>query len=324
MRMRPTGRVTATLLGATLVLTTALGASAQDPGATEAPFPICSLLTAQEVSDALGVVVSITNSWDVTCTYGADESSGELFSVSSNRDPETLTERRLVFTGDMIDVGGQEALYTAETTPILFVETPDGGTWTLLVLGTVPDGVDTKIAMSHLGEFALSRFAALDAMATAEPADTGLPLTGDAELEALFPTLIGSVPVIVDSISGADLQGIGEASAVLQAALEGAGKTLADVSIGVGYAADVTAGTVSSISAFRVKGADISTLKAAALPILARDQVIGPEVSREIAGKDVTEAAINGTQTLLYPRGDTLWMVTAVEPALTEVLRDLP
>ena len=112
------------------------------------------------MSDALGVDVSITDGWDVTCIYDSVDPSGEFFSVSSNVDPATLADRKLVFTGETIDVDGREALYTDETVPTLFVTTPDGGTWTLLVIGTIPDGVDARAAMTGLATLAMSRMAA--------------------------------------------------------------------------------------------------------------------------------------------------------------------
>ena len=460
--MRATARLMAMSLGAVLVLTNGVGASAQDPSPTEVPYPICSLLTASEVSDALGVEVAIANSCDVTCTYDAVDTSGELFSVSSDRDPKSLADRRLVFTGETIDVAGQEALYAPDTVPTLFVETPDGGTWTLLVLGTVPDGIDTKAAVTHLGELALSRFASLDAAATTEPVEpqvvapsamclvlspqevtdalavavaitdgddiectyesapaegaysgallvssrrstnslddfesffetqetevAGRPalfspgvysrelyvstpedgmytlqvvgtigdgldhqtvmtqlatlalsrlpgiaplpteepartFSSDPELEAKFPTQVGGVPLTVSSFALTDVGSGSEISPALQAALDAAGKTLADVRVGIGYLQD---GSATSIAAVQVKGADAATLKSVLLPALFAGQTMGAETALQVAGKDVTSLALSGYVAYLYPKDDILWAVSAVEPALTEIFQYLP
>jgi hypothetical protein len=320
--MRVTARLTTILISA-LLLTVAASpaASSQDPGAAEVPSPICDLLTAPEVSEALSVEVAITDSWDVTCQYDSVDPSEEFF-VGSNVDPATLAHRKTVFTGETVDVDGKEGLYS-DTVPTLFVATPDGGTWTLLVIGTIPDGVDAKTAMTALARLAMSRLPAIGRLPTALPVEPEPSFAQTQELEAKFPTEVGGVPLTVSSFSFADVGETIDAYPALQAALDAAGKTLADVRIGVGFVLD-PAGQISSITAVQVKGADAAALTSVLLPTVFTDRALGAEAPVQIAGKDVTSLDVDGTTTYLHAQDDILWAVTAVEPALTEILQKLP
>jgi hypothetical protein len=319
--MHGRARLTTILLGA-LLLTVASSpvASSQDPGAAEIPSPICDLLTAPEVSEALGVEVSITDSWDVTCQYDSVDPSEELF-VGSNVDPATLAHRKTVFTGETVDVDGKEGLYS-DTVPTLFVATPNGGTWTLLVIGPIPDGIDAKAAMTGLAKLAMSRLAGIGPLPSEVPVEHGPSFAPGQELEGKFPTEVGGVPVTVSSFSFADVGETLEAYPALQSALDAAGKTLADVRIGVGFVLDTMG--VSSITAVQVKGADVEALKSALLPAVFTDRNIGAEAPVPVGGKDVTSLDVDGTRTYLYAHDDILWAVTAVEPALTEIFQKLP
>jgi hypothetical protein len=323
--MRPTGRLIATLLGAmTLTANLVPAAVAQDPSVA-APSAVCSLLDAREVGDALAVEVAITTSDDDECTYESDATTSQVLLVSSRRSTDSLDDLKSFFEGDDIEVAGQPARFTPGIfSRELYVSAPDGGTYTLQVVGEVGEGVDHQTAMTGLAALALSRLAGSEPLTTEAPIEPDPSFAGDAELEALFPAQIGGMPITVQSLSGADLAGVGEVPPALQAALGAAGKTLADVRIGIGYAQDATAGTLTSISAFQVKGTDISTLKSALLPILFEEQRISAETALQVGGKAVTVADVGGTQTYLYPRGDILWVVTAVEPALTEIFASLP
>ncbi len=106
--MRSHRRLTSMLLGATLLLVSIAPAAAQDPSAPSVPSPMCALLTADEVSTALGEVLTVTTSDDSGCDYQADFSAGGLLSLSSRRDTGTLADFKAAFgEGEAIEVAGQ-------------------------------------------------------------------------------------------------------------------------------------------------------------------------------------------------------------------------
>jgi hypothetical protein len=158
---------------------------------------------------------------------------------------------------------------------------------------------------------------------TQEPVPSQLALQGAPELEALVPAQIGGADMTIQSMSGNDLLQGGSVPAEFTAALSAVGKTMDDVSVAIAYVG-TTAETYASITAFQVKGTDMSALKSALLPILFQGQYADAETAQQVAGKDVTFANVGGTVVYFYPHDDILWLVTALEPALTEIFQKLP
>ena len=92
------------------------------------------------------------------------------------------------------------------------------------------------------------------------------------------------------------------------------------------------AGLATFLVAFRVSGVDVDRLLAEFLPAFAADLSEPRQETGQVAGKDVvllyddtfTEATGEARPFHFYVSGDTLWMVSAPEPDLTEAFEKLP
>jgi hypothetical protein len=139
----------------------------------------------------------------------------------------------------------------------------------------------------------------------------------------MFPTEIGGQAVIVEQLPqdqvammiGAD-EGVRQG---IESTLAGLGKTMADL--------EVAFGTTPSgqLFAYRVAGEDAEAFLPAFVDAFMSSSADAATNVQSIAGKDVTVATTNGAPTAyIYPSGDTLWTVVAVEPGLSEILTALP
>ena len=329
--MRSTRRLTSALLGAALLiasLTPGVMAQSASPAAT--PSPMCGVLTADEVSGALGVKVAITTSTDSGCDYESDYNAGVYLSLSSRRDTGTLTDFKTAFgAGEAIEVAGQAGVYLPDSfSSLMFIEAPDTGIYTLQMVGSPKEGLDAKAALLSLAALALPRLAAVPAV-TQPPAPPAASLTPDKDLEALFPTTVAGLPVTVQSMSGNDLTTNGAAPPALLQALTALGKTMDDLSVAYGYYIDPTTGNGGLISAFQVDGVQMSDLMDVLVPLVLNGETPASQTQTQIGGKDVTVVKLaadtpDNELQYLYPRNDVLWLVKATDPGLTEVFTNLP
>ncbi len=329
-------RSTAALLAAAALLAgMAPGALAQDPSSSPAVPQTCGVLTADEVSSALGETVTIASGGDVDCEFDTDSSSGRFLSLFTSMDTGTAARLRDIMcpadaTPDPssgpcaidLTVAGQPAVYLGDALggTLLYAEMGTGGLLNIQLVGDVADGIDAQAAMTGLAELAVPRAAAMPQASL--PSDAPVPsFTPDTALEALFPTDIAGQPLTVQSLSGGDVSA-GVPQGFLDA-LSGIGKTISDVSVAIAYGgSDPSSGL--AITALKVAGADMVALKPQVLPALFEGQDVTEGGTQQLSGKDVTTAVVDGTTSYLYPHDDVLWIVTADEPALTEVFRKLP
>ncbi len=333
--MRSARRLTSLLMGAAL-LTSALGTGAAAQDATESPgvSQTCGVLTADEVSAALGMTLKVASGDGVDCEFDADFEKLEFLSLFTSMDTGTAADIKDIMCSALgssspdpsagpcaidLSIGGQPATYLPEAMgTLLYIETGTGGLLLLQLVGDVPHGVDRQAALTGLGELAVARAAGV-ALATLPP-DAPLPsFTGDTALEGLFPTDIAGQAITVQSLSGPGVTD-GVPQAFLDA-LSGIGKSVEDVSIAF---ASGGAEAPISITALQEDGADMAALKPEILPTLFQDQEFAEGEAVQLGGKDVTSATMDGEASYLYPHGDILWLVVAEEPALTEIFQKLP
>ena len=114
-----------------------------------------------------------------------------------------------------------------------------------------------------------------------------------------------------------------EAAAVLQQftdQLSAQGKTVDDMSYGNGQ---VKLGDkAANILAFRIKGGDATPFLDAALALFASGQADPRSSKAQVAGRDVTVSQDGdaGPKSYIFASGEVLWLVTAEDPALSEII----
>lgn len=312
-----------------LLLIAAPAAHAQDasPGASPAatPSPFCAVLTTDEVSAALGVDVTVSDSSDTDCTYQSAFDSGTFAMLNARVEDGSTTQLKEFFT-DYTDI--TVADHTAIVAPdgsLLYVDI-DSGLFTLqLIAGT--EGTDQSAAIQGLAAAALPRLAEIP-LPSPEPEPTDFPMpsfTGDADLAALFPKELGGETLQVQTLSGADMTAFGDADSItmLTDELTKIGKTIDDVSVGIGFS------SAGSINALRIRGTDMTTLAQDLMSLLNSDMDDPQQSSATIGGKQVIKVT-DGPEAdatdvrYLYPRADVLWEVRAEEPGLSEAFAALP
>ncbi len=139
----------------------------------------------------------------------------------------------------------------------------------------------------------------------------------DPELEALLPTAVGGVALIIESQAGTDLA---TESAAFDAFLTSLGKTRADFSLASAYS---QGGLEAEVGAWRVQGADPALL----LPgfktaVQASSTTPLTQVEETLAGRAVTRIGDPGQLTrgplYVFVRGATLLFVQTPDRALAE------
>lgn len=143
----------------------------------------------------------------------------------------------------------------------------------------------------------------------------------DPDLEALMPQSVAGQPLAIESRKGLAIFEGSDPTAIqsLVDGLAAQGKTLADVSIAIAHDPDYTI----AITALRVPGVAAATLIGPVLGMAPAEEQI-QQVPGVVAGKDVTVVTDSTGVQQLYAAGDILWIVRAVDPALTEILTALP
>lgn len=139
----------------------------------------------------------------------------------------------------------------------------------------------------------------------------------DPELEALLPTSLGGVALIVESQAGTDLS---TKSGAFDVFLKSLGKERADFSVASAYAAG---GLRAEIGAWRVKGADSGlVLQGFKTALQASSTTPLTQAEESVGGRSVTRIGDPGQLThgplYVVARGDTLLFVQTPEPALAE------
>lgn len=139
----------------------------------------------------------------------------------------------------------------------------------------------------------------------------------DVALEALLPTTLGGVSLIVESQAGTELS---TNSGPFDAFLAGLGKTRADFSLASAYA---QGGLKAEVGAWRVKGADPSLLLPGFRTAVQGSSTTPLTTAEEImADRNVTRIGDPGqlTRGPLYVivRGDALFFVQTPDRALAE------
>lgn len=325
MRTRSRLLPAAISLACSLLLIAAPAALAQEESPAASPSPFCAVLTSDEITTALGVEVSVTDSTDVDCTYQADFESGAFLLVNVRHESGSVEELKEFFT-DYTDVtvGGRPAILAPDAT-LLFVGL-DQGLFTVQLVGAAAEGIDQAAAVTGLAETALPRLASIP-LPTPEPEPSEFPMpsfVGDPELVSLFPATLAGEPLEIQSFSGAEIRSFGDTDAMAQveAALTEAGKTFDDLSLAFGY--NMSGG----ITAIRIKGMDTASVLDRLLPLLLESIEDPVQTPTEVAGKPVIKVTdaqnADAPAQYLYPRGEVIWQVTAEEPMLTEAFTALP
>ena len=183
-----------------------------------------------------------------------------------------------------------------------------------VVLGPVTDAQDPVQATSQ-PPFP-SRPSPLTPGSSSQPS----PRT-DPALEARLPQVVGGQPLAIESRTGLDVFPGADLLSIqpLVDGLAAQGKTLADLSIAFGHNDDYT----TAITAIWVPGTDAARLIPSILNVAPADERI-EQTAATIAGKAVTTVTDSTGAQQFYATGDTLWIVRANEPALTEILGALP
>jgi hypothetical protein len=287
----------AAMSAAALALALVVPAFAQDGSGD------CDLLTSDEVADVLGSDAPSPMVAQGTCTW----MTGTGMVIVGVIPGFGLDAQRGIYPGGVdTTVAGHDAYFVAEAGQI-FVDL-EGQQLFIAIAGG--DTRNAEAILTGLAESAAARV----------PAQEAPP---EGSLASMFPTEIGGQPVIVQQVPedqvatmmGAD-PGVREA---IETTLAGMGKTMADLEVAFGTAQG------GQLFAYRIAGEDAAGF----LPLFVGAFLVGNpggETSvKPIAGKDVTVASAGG-QTIahLYPSGDILWTVIAVEPGLSEILTALP
>jgi hypothetical protein len=164
--------------------------------------------------------------------------------------------------------------------------------------------------------------------ATSSATGDALP-SGATDLEALIPDKVGKIVLQKASMSGDQFVGSGNATQEARDFLQGLGVSTDDVSVAVGFGADLGTGDTVAVLLFRALGANsdqlVSRFKEAT--DRERDNPLDWQ-SADLGGKHVEKAADpqqgNGS-IYLYATGDLLVFVTAgSDERAAEALSALP
>jgi hypothetical protein len=274
--------------------------------------PFCAILSAQEVSTAVGAEIAPTYGDERSCNYASSDMDVFTTLYVTNGGTRMEIAKSVYTDGADVTVAGRPGwLRTTDFDSNLYIDRGDGDTLSFQLLSP-PEGVDVAAALEALGAIAFPRLATL-----VIPTPTPLVIVQqDPELAARFPTEVAGTPVEVQTMT----QGLTvepEQQAQVEALLGSQGKTLADVSSGFAFSMD----PAYSIIALRVKGADANALRD---PFLAMSGLEGAATPIQVGGKDALVATIDGQTQHVYAKDDVIWIVYAEEPLLTEVFQKLP
>lgn len=339
-------RLASLLLGvavATTLAVTPVAAQDQTPEESTAPAA-CDVLTADEVSAALGETLTLVDGTGSDCQFDADYGAMRFLSLFLSIADATTTAEVVGFLcpsgsptpdgsrapcGVEVPVGTSVGSYIPEGFgSMLYVDLGTGDLLALQLVGDPAEGIDRLTALQTLGALALARMASLP-RPVETPGSLEPTFTPDTELEGLFPTEVGGTPLTIDSMRGAQAFADTDVPQTVLDALVAQGKTLDDVSIASAYAFVAGSMELVIITAIRVEGADMAVMADALVPVLNGDEPPAEQTPAQVSGKEVTVVRPTADATddqlqYVYPRDDVLWVVAAAEPALSEVFSKLP
>lgn len=158
---------------------------------------------------------------------------------------------------------------------------------------------------------------------------------GDAELASRFPKRLAGQDIDVTTLDGGQWllqfsprpRQADDPGDAVEAYLEVADATLQDLT--VGYTSfEPSPGNRAYVAAVRVRGSRAAALDDAVIPLMLGDFVEPAVEVVEIAGKSVgrvTDSSMPGRYPqYTYTMGDTVWVIDAAEPVLSEIVRALP
>lgn len=346
--MRVPPRRLAPLLGFALA-TTLLAAPVSAQDETTSPDDIglptdCAILTADEVSAAFGETMTLTEGEGAACQFDADYADERFMSLFTSVAEDTSIADVVMFLcptgtpgpgespepcGVDVPVGASSGTYIPEGFgTMLYVDLGTNDLLAVQLVGDPVEGLDKQAALADLGALALPRVGGLP-----QPSETEAPaeptFVPDGELEALFPTEIGGRSLDIESRQGTEAFADDDVPQAFLDALASQGKTLDDVSVATGYSFDAETQQLVMINAIQVKGADMATMQDVLVEALNEGEEAATQTTAQVGGKDVTvlQPSADSTEEELqyvYAAGDVLWVVGAVEPALSEVFSKLP
>jgi len=166
--------------------------------------------------------------------------------------------------------------------------------------------------------------------------DPAAALAG-TDFEGVFPSELGGLPwddltVEVGAETQADFDPNdpedAEELAETQALLERLGATVDDITTVSASRTNEDFTDFTFVLAFRLAGVDADRLLEESLSAIDDDLEQPRQESGQVGGKDVVLVWDDGSPDAqpfhLYASGDTVWMVAAVEPVLTEAFEKLP
>ena len=141
---------------------------------------------------------------------------------------------------------------------------------------------------------------------------------GAGELADVLPEEVGGISIQYQSSSGEAVLGSEGMTPETQEVFDRLGAEPSDLSSAFGFGVDATAGSVISIVAFRVSGADEGQLRDEFIATFEQQGQTGTEQS--LGGKDVLAFSAEGTtgSGFLYVHGDTVFIVAGEPVALAE------
>ena len=169
------------------------------------------------------------------------------------------------------------------------------------------------------------------------PAPDPLAALADSVFAEVFPTELGGLPwddITVQAGAEGFEDDDDEDRADIEALLEELGATVDDLATANAsrFSFSEESSEYALISAFQVSGVDAARLLEALLPRFVEDLEEPMQEDGQVAGKDVvivydaaSDVFFGEAQPLhMYASGETVWIVSAAEPALTEAFDKLP
>ena len=300
---------------------------------------VCDLLTAAEVSAALGETMT-SNDVGTACVYAGDVAGGSLagmtVGVVRGTEATSAIEQMQGLGWTELTIGGMPALQapteelSSGLSRSMLVVMPDGET-ALVLSADAPAEVDVAAAVRSLAELAAPRLGSLPIPSTAPATPVATIPTPSAAarsgLAALFPAEVGGAPVTIDrQLTGreflAQIVNFKPMEQQVTKALRRRDRTVGDLSFALGGT-----GSGSLIAAFQVEGGPIRPLVNTLLESLAMERTGQDVPAASVAGKEAFEVSggfLVGSQGVAYPNGEVLWLVFSSGEEQAEIFSKLP
>lgn len=171
------------------------------------------------------------------------------------------------------------------------------------------------------------------------PAPDPTVILAESDFAGIFPAELGGMPwdELTVAVGEQSLEDSGpEEVAQIEGLIDGLGATIDDVTTVNASRSSEDFSEFTFVVAFRVAGIDADPLLEAFAPLFAKSLEEPVQKDAQVAGKDVVaiysaasdSAAADslfgeGQPIYMYASGDTLWMISAVEPEVIEALDQL-